>query len=94
MAHLKTAKKRIKQNEKSRLRNRAALSEVRTQLKKVLRAIKDKDVSLATTELQNAYGKLDKAAMRGYLHKNTAYRYKSRLTKRVNALKAAPAATS
>jgi small subunit ribosomal protein S20 len=91
MPHLKSAKKRVRQNLVSRTRNRATLKELRTQLKKVLKAVKDGDKAAAGAELRAAYAKLDKCAMRGYLHKNTAYRYKSRLTKRVNAL-GAPAA--
>lgn len=93
MPHIESAKRRLRQNRKHRLQNRAVLSELRTQVKKVLQAVKSGDAESAKLELALAYKRLDKCAMRRYLHPNTAYRYKSRLARRVNAL-APPAAAA
>lgn len=91
MPHTKSAKKRLRQSHTRRLHNRAIRSELRTQIKKVLKAVKDGDAAVAQDALRLTYKKLDKCAMRKYLHPNTADRYKARLTKRVNAMQA-PAA--
>jgi small subunit ribosomal protein S20 len=55
-------------------------------MKKVLAAAKTGDRQQAEEALRLAQKKLDKAAARRYLHPNTAYRYKSRLANRVNAM--------
>ena len=88
MPHTKSAKKRQKQNIERRLHNRAIISDLRTNVKKLLQAVKDGSADEAKTQLSVVYKKLDKCAMRRYLHPNTAYRYKSRLTKRVNDMQA------
>jgi small subunit ribosomal protein S20 len=89
MPHTKSAKKRQKQNLERRLRNRAVISDLRTNVKKLLRAVKDGNADEAKSQLSVVYKKLDKCAMRRYLHPNTAYRYKSRLTKKVNGMQTA-----
>lgn len=86
MPHTKSAKKRLKQNIARRLRNRAVISDLRTQIKKLLKAVKEENLEEAQGHLKLVYKKLDKCAVRRYLHPNTAHRYKSRLTKRVNKL--------
>jgi small subunit ribosomal protein S20 len=94
MPHIESAKRRLRQNRKRRIQNRAVLSDLRTQIKKVLQAVKSGNADAAKVELSQAYKRLDKCALRRYLHPNTAYRYKSRLARRVNGLKpAAPAAS-
>lgn len=86
MPHTQSAKKRLKQNHERRLRNRAVISDLRTSVKKLLKSVKDGSVDEAKEQLKVVYKKLDKCALRRYLHPNTAHRYKSRLTKRVNSM--------
>jgi small subunit ribosomal protein S20 len=86
MAHSLSAKKRIRQNEKRRLRNKTVKSRVKTQRKKVLAAVEKGDYEMAVRELHLAYQLLDKAASKGVLHQNTVARYKSRLARNVNTL--------
>ncbi len=85
MAHHASAKKRIRTSEKRRLRNKATLSRVKTEMKKVLSAVKAED---AEKNLKTAVSVIDKAVSKGRLHKNTAARKKARLTKFVNSLAA------
>ncbi len=84
MAHHKSAKKRIRQNETRRLRNKAALNEIKTLIKKV-RSAETKEE--AEKLLRDAVSKIDKNVSKGRLHKNTAARRKSQLTRYVNSLK-------
>ncbi|MGL4463315.1 MAG: 30S ribosomal protein S20 [Planctomycetia bacterium] len=95
MPHTKSAKKSLRRDNIRRLRNRAVNSELRTQLKKVLKACKDGQGEVAKTELKTAFKLLDKCGHRRYVHPNTANRMKSRLAKRVAAVPpaAAPAAS-
>lgn len=85
MAHHKSAKKRIKTSEKKRVRNKAALSKVKTLVKKVF-SLEDKVEAEAV--LKEATKVLDKTAAKGKIHKNNAARKKSALTKHVNKLAA------
>ena len=84
MAHHKSAKKRIRQNEVRRLRNKAALSEIKTLAKKV-HSIEKKDE--AEVGLRKAVSTIDRNVSKGRLHKNTAARKKSKLVRYVNSLK-------
>lgn len=86
MPHTDSAKKRQRQNVVRRARNRAVKSDIRSQIKRVLMAVKDGNKEQATAELKVVYQKLDKSAARRYLHPNTAHRYKSRLAARVNKM--------
>lgn len=87
MAHSRSAKKRVRQNEKLRVVNRAVKARFRSQLKKVLGLAKTKGDGLQK-EFQALVSLLDKAAAKHVIHKNAASRYKSRVAAR---LKAAPA---
>ncbi len=78
--------KNIRQNEKRRLRNRAIKSEMRTYIKKVLVAVKDKNKETAESALKTVYSALDKATSKGVVHANHARRHKSRLVAKVNSL--------
>lgn len=85
MANIKSAKKRILQNKKRRLRNKVNVSEVRTEIKKLLMLLNSsKDVELLLTQLRKAEKVIDKSAGKGIIHKNRAARTKSRLTRRYN----------
>ncbi|MEW6652462.1 MAG: 30S ribosomal protein S20 [Bacteroidota bacterium] len=83
MAHHKSAKKRIKTSEKKRVRNKAALSKVKTLIKKVYTA---EDKAQAEVVLKEATKAIDKTAAKGKIHKNNAARKKSAITKHVNKL--------
>ncbi len=88
MAHSLSAKKRIRQNATRRERNRARKSVIKGTVRKLDKAIHDKDVDTAQKVFREAVRKIDKTASKGTLHKNTAARKKSRLAKRLNRLTA------
>ena len=86
MANHKSAEKRARQNEKRRVRNKA----VRTRIKRVIKDVRlesseaSKDEALA--KLNSAKSVIDKAVKKGVIHKKTAARKISRLSKLVNTL--------
>lgn len=88
MANIKSSKKRVLIAERNRLRNVAMKSAIKTAVKKVLEAAQGEDKELLNSSLSKAYQLCDKAVSKGILHKNTAARKKSRLTKAVNKLQA------
>lgn len=83
MANHKSAKKRIRQNAKRRLRNRFRKTTMKMMVKRI-RGMEDK--SEATELLPQVVSTVDKAAKANIIHKNTASNMKSKLTKHVNAL--------
>tara|TARA_B100001029_G_scaffold41143_1_gene32043 strand:+ start:142 stop:402 length:261 start_codon:yes stop_codon:yes gene_type:complete len=84
MANIKSQIKRNRQNEKRRARNKAIRSEVNSRVKNTLKSAELGESD--EEELRIAIKKIDKAARKNILHKNTAARKKSRLTKRYNQL--------
>ncbi len=84
MANHKSALKRHTQSIKNRERNRSNRTRMKTAVKSVLEAVENKDVNAAAT-LSSAVSVVAKSASKGLIHKNTAARKISRLTKRVNA---------
>ena len=83
MPNIKSAKKRVKVIAEKTARNKASRSELRTEIKKANAAIEsgeNKDEALRA-----AVKKIDQAAAKGLLHKNTAARKKSALAKKANA---------
>jgi small subunit ribosomal protein S20 len=90
----RSAKKRLRQNLARRARNRAIKSSLKTQVRKVREAAAAGDVARAQAELRLAAKKLDQAAAKGVIHKNTAARHKSRLNALVRKAKAQPAGTA
>ncbi|MGO1317837.1 MAG: 30S ribosomal protein S20 [Cellulomonadaceae bacterium] len=86
MANIKSQIKRIRTNEKARLRNKAVKSELKTHVRKVRESVAAGDKEAATSALQVASRKLDKAASKGVLHKNQAANRKSALAKAVDSL--------
>ncbi len=82
MAHHKSALKRIKQNSKRRMRNRAVKTRVKTSEKQLRSAAKVGGD--AGGELQKAQSVIDKAAKKGVIHRKTAARKISRLSRRAN----------
>ena len=88
MAHSLSAKKRVRQNAKRRVINRARKSVLKTQIKHLDTAIDAGDTGQATNQLKDLTRKLDQFSTTNTMHKNTAARIKSRMTQRVNALTA------
>jgi len=85
MPRTKSAIKRMRKEEKRRLRNKMIKSRMKTFIKRVIEAIERKDPELVRQALVKAISEIDKAASKGVIHKNTASRKKSRLQKKVNA---------
>jgi small subunit ribosomal protein S20 len=83
MANHKSAEKRIRQNAKRNEINRANRSKLRTQIKKLRTAVAGADKAAGTELLNPTVSMIDKAVNKGIIHKNTAARYKSRLTRHV-----------
>ncbi|MBQ0071008.1 MAG: 30S ribosomal protein S20 [Spirochaetales bacterium] len=77
----KSVEKRDRQNAARRLRNRAAKSTFRTEVKKFDAACAAGDKAAATAYMASAAKLLDSAAGKGVIHKNTASRKKSRMAK-------------
>lgn len=90
MANIKSAKKRILTAERNHERNIAFKSAIKTAVKKVLvlAQAKEQDQEAIKSALSVAYKLCDKAVSKGILHKNTASRKKSRLTRAINKLMA------
>ena len=89
MAHSISAKKRVRQNLKRRARNRSRKEMIKEQIKGFTSALVSGDIKKAEEALTNAVQRMDRVATKGVLHKNTAARKRSRLTKRLNAARAA-----
>jgi small subunit ribosomal protein S20 len=89
VANIKSQIKRIKQNEKARMRNKAVKSELRTYVRKFREAAEAGDVEEATVALRLASRKLDKAVSKGVIHKNQAANRKSAIAKRLTELQQA-----
>jgi small subunit ribosomal protein S20 len=85
VANIKSQIKRNRQNEKRRLRNRAVRAELRTRQKAAVESVGSESEAEA---LRLAIKRIDKAATKGVLHRNTAARKKSRLMARVRQLAA------
>jgi small subunit ribosomal protein S20 len=85
MPHSASAKKRHKQNLRNRERNRAAKSELKSHVRKVLSAIDAGDATQAREALRTLASTADKAAAAKKIHRNKAARMKSRLSARILA---------
>jgi small subunit ribosomal protein S20 len=88
VAHSLSAKKRIRQNEKRRARNRARKDLVKTEVKAFTAAITATDFVKAEEALNKVVSRLDKVAAKKTIHKNAASRKRSRLTRKLNVLRA------
>ena len=86
MANIKSQIKRIKTNEKARLRNKAVKSELKTHVRKFREAAETGDVARATEQMRVAARKLDKAQSKGVIHANQAANRKSAMAKRVASM--------
>ena len=88
MANHKSAIKRARQNENRRLRNKSVKTRVKNIVKSVQLAMNEKTQEEALKELNNAKSVIDRAAKKGVIHKKTASRKISRLSKHVNTISA------
>ena len=86
MANIKSQIKRIKTNEKARLRNKAVKSSLKTAIKRFRVAAEAGDRDTATVELRSASRALDKAVSKGVIHKNQAANKKSAMASRAASL--------
>lgn len=91
MANIQSAKKRARQAVNRRARNMSARSMLRTAVKNVVKALDANDVAAAEAAYRTAEPILDRYSSRGLIGKNKASRHKSRLSARINAMKAAAA---
>ena len=83
MANHKSAEKRVRQNAKRNEINRSNRSKIRTSIKKLRTSIASGEKSASVELLNPTISIIDKAVNKGIIHKNTAARYKSRLSKHV-----------
>ncbi len=86
MANTPQAKKRIRRNDKRAEINGARVGRIRTFVKAVESALDAGDKKAAAEALKQAQPEMARGVARGVIHKNTASRKFSRLTKRVSAL--------
>ncbi len=86
MPNTKSAKKRLRQSIKRRERNRYYVRRMKTEAKKVLEAVAQKDLERAKEQLRVAMKWIERAAARGAIHKNEAARRQSRVASAVAKL--------
>ena len=86
MANIKSQIKRNRQNEKSRLRNKAVKSSLKTAVRKFREAAEQGDVEQAAALQRVAARQLDKAVSKGVIHKNQAANRKSAIAKQAAVL--------
>ena len=88
MPNIKSAKRRVRTEEKANLRNRIVKSELKTIARKFTTAVSAGDKA-AVADLSREYtGALDKAAIKGVLHRNNADRKKAQIAKAVSSISA------
>jgi small subunit ribosomal protein S20 len=87
MANHFSALKRARQTEKRTANNRANTSRLRTALRQLRESLAKGDKAAAEQVFRQTVSALDKAVQKGVVHKNTASRYKSRLSARLAAVK-------
>ncbi len=88
VANIKSQKKRILTNEKSRIRNRAVKSELKSAVKNVHTAVAEGDKEKAQEAASAAVRLLDRAASKGIIHKNQAANRKSGVMTALNGMDA------
>ena len=87
MPNTSSAKKRLRQNKKRRIHNKAIKSSLKTQLRKVHEAVAGDYADARDGAFQAAVSSLDRAAAKNIIHRNAAARLKSRLSAKVKAAK-------
>ncbi len=88
MPNIKSAERRMRVEAKANLRNRMVKSELKTVAKKFKAAIDSSDKEAATALYKEYTGALDKAALKGVLHKNNVDRKKAQISKAFAGLSA------
>ena len=83
------ALKQIRKDHKRRTRNQAMRSELKTLTKRLVSLLTDRKFDEARAQIRQVAKRYDHAASKGLIHPNTAARYKSRLTRRLNRAAAA-----
>jgi small subunit ribosomal protein S20 len=86
LANTASAKKRVRQNEKRRMRNRVWLTRARSTVKQARITIDSEDSAASVAAVNKAISELDRAASKGVIHKRNAARRKSRLLKKLSTL--------
>jgi small subunit ribosomal protein S20 len=86
VANIKSQLKRIKTNEKARLRNKSVKSSLKTAVRRFREAAEAGERDRAVEALQQASQQLDKAASKGIIHANQAANKKSAMAQRANSL--------
>jgi small subunit ribosomal protein S20 len=86
MAHHKSAKKRIRRNERQRLVNRARIGSIRTSVRSVEAAIADGDKTAAQAAFVQAQPQLMRGVVKGVVPRNAMRRKLSRLSRRIKAM--------
>lgn len=86
MANIKSQIKRIKTNEKARLRNKSVRSALKTAVRRFRAAVASGDKDAALAQLKVASRDLDKAVSKGVIHANQAANRKSAMALRANSL--------
>lgn len=85
MPHTESAWKRLRQTEKRRRRNRTVAKSIKEKRKFLTEALKGTDDAKKTESAKVVQQALDRAASKGYIHKNKAARLKSRAAKKLKA---------
>ena len=91
MPHTASAAKRLRKAEKRKAQNRLIAKSIKKKRKDVAEALTGGDAAKTAESAKVVQQALDRAADKGYIHKNKAARLKSRLAKKVKAAAAAPA---
>lgn len=87
MPNTKQAAKRMRQNDKRRTINRSRKTAIKTFTRKVTTAVEAKDATEAQAQFVELQKRVDKAAKENTIHPNAAARRKSRIQKKINAIK-------
>lgn len=82
----KSAKKRVRRNARVAAQNKSRTSQMRSSVRKVEEAISNGDAAAANEALKAAQPKLQRGALKGVLHKKTAARKISRLSKQIKTI--------
>ncbi len=85
MPNIKSAKKRLRQNERRRVHNQAVRSRIRTHRKKFFQALDEGDASSRDVAFRTYCSVLDKAVKLGLIKRNTAVRRKTRASNHLRA---------
>ena len=85
MPNIQSAKKRMRQTVTLRARNRSLRTRMRSAVKSFRKMVEEQQLEEARATLPKVYGVIDRTARKGVIHRNTAARYKSRLTALLNS---------